>query len=201
MGLNPFTASNEAALESDVFLEDTIAVIQPDQGPPSIRTAFRKKVDNLRDVATKSEDESTRISSPLPAHWFPIHLEPQTSAPSITNDIVMNHAANSITTNDRVRKRATKKHPPLNLSGALSFVNEVNKDTFLQSPQICNHYLHILKDYKDGSYDTFARRYLTFRIDTQDVMTRVGKLFLGYTFLQRGFNNCVFSPLARRAPK
>lgn len=72
---------------------------------------------------------------------------------------------------------------PLNVTDALSYLDAV-KVQFHDKPEVYNHFLDIMKDFKGGV------------IDTPGVIQRVSRLFLGYPTLIQGFNT--FLPVGYR---
>ncbi|KAG2133334.1 hypothetical protein DEU56DRAFT_739119 [Suillus clintonianus] len=72
---------------------------------------------------------------------------------------------------------------PLNVTDALSYLDAV-KVQFHDQPDVYNHFLDIMKDFKSGL------------IDTPGVIKRVSHLFNGHPFLIQGFNT--FLPVGYR---
>ncbi|OJA08986.1 hypothetical protein AZE42_08058 [Rhizopogon vesiculosus] len=72
---------------------------------------------------------------------------------------------------------------PLNVTDALSYLDAV-KVQFHDQPDVYNHFLDIMKDFKGG------------HIDTPGVIKRVSHLFNGHPFLIQGFNT--FLPIGYR---
>ncbi|CAY70276.1 Component of the Sin3p-Rpd3p histone deacetylase complex [Komagataella phaffii GS115] len=70
---------------------------------------------------------------------------------------------------------SANQYRPLNVKDALSYLDQV-KVRFLDQPDVYNHFLEIMKDFKSQS------------IDTPGVIERVSTLFRGHPNLIQGFN-------------
>jgi len=89
---------------------------------------------------------------------------------------------------------------PLNVTDALTYLDDV-KVQFQDKPDVYNHFLDIMKEFKNElSVRLISRKnaFLIFclRIDTPGVITRVSQLFTGHPALIQGFNT--FLPVGYR---
>ena len=89
---------------------------------------------------------------------------------------------------------------PLNVTDALTYLDDV-KGQFQDKPDVYNHFLDIMKEFKNELSVRFisgekAFLIFSFRIDTPGVITRVSQLFTGHPALIQGFNT--FLPVGYR---
>ena len=89
---------------------------------------------------------------------------------------------------------------PLNVTDALTYLDDV-KGQFQDKPDVYNHFLDIMKEFKNElSVHSIscekAFLILCLRIDTPGVITRVSQLFTGHPALIQGFNT--FLPVGYR---
>ena len=81
---------------------------------------------------------------------------------------------------------------PLNVTDALTYLDDV-KVQFQDKPDVYNHFLDIMKEFKNElsvRLVSHENAFLIFclRIDTPGVITRVSQLFTGHPALIQGFN-------------
>ena len=160
------------------------------------------KADALGILARGNEKVERASTPPVPA---PVPMSRSDSKDVIMQAEDMSAHASTSQLSRKTSPTDPQNYPlptdrPLNVTDALTYLDDV-KGQFQDKPDVYNHFLDIMKEFKNELSVHFIsgeKAFLIFclRIDTPGVITRVSQLFTGHPALIQGFNT--FLPVGYR---